>query len=61
MVIVGNLTIGKNSVIGANSFVDKDIPDYCVAVGIPCKVIKSIILKLINGIKLYRMAYCKYA
>jgi acetyltransferase-like isoleucine patch superfamily enzyme len=32
--------IGKNSVIGANSVVTKDIPDYCVAVGSPAKVIK---------------------
>ena len=33
--------IGKNCVIGANSVVTKDIPDYCVAVGIPAKVIKQ--------------------
>lgn len=32
--------IGKNSVIGANSVVTKDIPDYCVAVGVPAKIIK---------------------
>ena len=40
VVIVGNVTIGKHCVIGANSFVNKDIPDYSVAVGNPCKVIK---------------------
>lgn len=39
-VIVGNIRIGKHSVIGANSVVTKDIPDYCVAVGIPAKIIK---------------------
>jgi len=33
--------IGKNCVIGANSVVTKDIPDYSVAVGIPAKVIKQ--------------------
>jgi acetyltransferase-like isoleucine patch superfamily enzyme len=33
--------IGKNCVIGANSIVSKDIPDYSVAVGIPAKVIKQ--------------------
>lgn len=33
--------VGKNCVIGANSVVTKDIPDYSVAVGIPAKVIKS--------------------
>ncbi|WP_316763080.1 acyltransferase [Pedobacter aquatilis] len=33
--------IGKNCVIGANSVVTKDIPDYCVAVGAPAKIIKE--------------------
>ncbi len=39
-VVVGNVHIGKHCVIGANSVVTKDIPDYSVAVGIPAKVIK---------------------
>jgi acetyltransferase-like isoleucine patch superfamily enzyme len=34
-------SVGKNSVIGANSVVTKNIPDYCVAVGSPAKVIKK--------------------
>lgn len=33
-------SVGKQSVIGANSVVTKDIPDYCVAVGSPARVIK---------------------
>jgi acetyltransferase-like isoleucine patch superfamily enzyme len=33
--------IGKHCVVGANSVVNKDIPDYTVAVGIPAKVIKK--------------------
>ena len=33
-------SIGKHCVIGANAVVTKDIPDYCVAVGVPAKVIK---------------------
>lgn len=40
VVIVGNVRIGKHCVIGANSVVTKDIPDYSVAAGAPCKVIK---------------------
>lgn len=40
-VIVGNVRIGKHCVIGANAVVTKDIPDYCVAVGIPAKVIRK--------------------
>jgi len=33
-------SIGKNSVIGANAVVTADIPDYCVAVGAPARIIK---------------------
>jgi acetyltransferase-like isoleucine patch superfamily enzyme len=32
--------IGKQSVVGANSVVMKDIPDYCVAVGTPARIVK---------------------
>ncbi len=40
-VCVIGASIGKNSVIGANAVVTKDIPDYCVAVGAPAKIIKK--------------------
>lgn len=40
-VIVGNVHIGKNCVVGSNSVVKTDISDYSVAVGIPAKVIKK--------------------
>ena len=39
-VICGDVTIGKHVVIGAGSFVNKDIPDFSVAVGAPAKIIK---------------------
>ena len=42
-VIVGNVKIGKHCVIGANSVVTKDVPDYYVAVGSPAKVIKKLV------------------
>ena len=38
--IIGGVTIGNNVTIGAGSVVVKDIPDNCVAVGNPCRVIK---------------------
>lgn len=38
--------VGKNCVIGANSVVTKDIPDFCVVVGIPGKIIKKFNEKL---------------
>ena len=33
-------SIGKHCVIGANSVVIHDIPDYCVAVGAPARIVK---------------------
>jgi acetyltransferase-like isoleucine patch superfamily enzyme len=33
--------IGRNCTIGANAVVTHDIPDFCVAVGIPARVIKQ--------------------
>lgn len=39
-VCVCGADIGRHCVIGANSVVVNDIPDYCVAVGSPAKVIK---------------------
>ena len=40
-VIMPGVTIGKNSVVGAFSFVTQSIPDNVIALGIPAKVIKS--------------------
>lgn len=42
VIILSGVTIGKNSVIGAGSIVTRSIPENCVAVGNPCKVIKRI-------------------
>lgn len=39
-VIIGDVHIGKNCIIGANSVVTKDIPDYCLAAGAPAKILK---------------------
>lgn len=39
-IILPNIKIGNCVVIGAGSVVSKDIPDNCVAVGNPCRVIK---------------------
>ena len=39
-VILPGVHIGKHCTIGANSVVTHDIPDYCVAVGVPTRIIK---------------------
>ena len=41
-VICPGVTIGNNCVIGAGSVVTRDIPDWVVAAGNPCRVIRSI-------------------
>jgi len=41
-VVMPGVTIGENSIIGAFSFVNKDIPDNVVAFGVPVKVVKNI-------------------
>jgi acetyltransferase-like isoleucine patch superfamily enzyme len=40
-VITAGVTIGKHVVIGAGSVVTKDVPDFCVAVGNPARVVKK--------------------
>lgn len=42
VIILPGVTIGKNTVIGAGSVVTKSIPENCVAVGNPCRVIRKI-------------------
>jgi len=40
--VLPNVTIGKNSIIGAHSLVINDIPDNVIAFGVPAKVIRRI-------------------
>lgn len=42
VVIIGRITIGENSVIGAGSVVTKSIPPNSVVVGNPAKIIKKV-------------------
>jgi len=41
-IITAGVTIGENSIISVGSVVTHDIPDYCVVVGNPGRVIKKI-------------------
>lgn len=41
-VVCPGVHIGSNVVIGAGSVVTRDIPDWCIAAGNPCKVIRKI-------------------
>ena len=44
-IVMKGVSIGKNSVIGANSVVVKDIPANVIAAGNPCRVIKPLTMK----------------
>lgn len=41
-VVMPGITIGENSIVGAFSFVTKDVPNNVVAFGVPAKIIKNI-------------------
>ena len=41
VIVCPGVTIGEGAVIGAGSVVTRDIPPYSVAVGNPCRVIRS--------------------
>ena len=41
-IITAGVTIGENSMVGAGSVVFENIPDYCIAMGNPARVIKKI-------------------
>ena len=39
-IVLPNVTVGDNVVIGINSIVNKNLPSGCLAAGTPCKIIK---------------------
>ena len=41
-VLCPGVQVGNNVVIGAGSVVTKDLPDWCIAAGNPCRVIRKI-------------------
>ena len=42
VVILNNVTIGNNVIIGAHSLVNRDIPENCIAFGIPAIKVRSL-------------------
>lgn len=45
VVVLGGVSIGKNSVIGAGSVVTHDIPDNVVAIGNPARILRKITIE----------------
>lgn len=42
VIVLPGVTIGDNTVVGAGSVVNKDLPANVVAVGVPCRVLRPI-------------------
>ncbi len=51
-IVSKGVTIGKHSVVGANSFVNKDVPPFSIAVGSPARLIGQVELTDDNDIRL---------
>ncbi|MEM6263015.1 MAG: acyltransferase [Bacteroidota bacterium] len=41
-VVMPGVTVGKNSIVGAFSFVNRDIPDNVIAVGQPVRIVRPL-------------------
>lgn len=41
-IVMPGVTLGENSIVGAFSLVNRDIPENVIAVGVPAKVVKKI-------------------
>lgn len=40
-IVLKGVTLGNNSIVGTGSLVTSDVPDNCIAAGIPAKVVKE--------------------
>lgn len=38
--VIGKVTLGNNSIIGANAVVVKNVPEKCTVVGVPARIVK---------------------
>lgn len=46
--VIGDVTIGNNSIVGAQTVVLADVPDNCTVVGVPAFIVKE------NGIRVHK-------
>lgn len=42
VIVLPGVTIGENAIVGSGSIVTKDVPDNCVVVGNPARIVKEI-------------------
>lgn len=51
-IVLDGVKIGKGAIIGAGAVVTKDVPDHCIAVGSPAKVIRNLVEQPLTSEKL---------
>jgi len=51
-IVTKGVRIGNHCVVGANSIVDKDLPDNSIAYGSTCRIVGRVLLKPDGGIEL---------
>jgi acetyltransferase-like isoleucine patch superfamily enzyme len=50
-IVEKGVTIGSHCVIGANSLVNRDIPDFSIAVGTPCRLVGQVRISETNEVE----------
>jgi acetyltransferase-like isoleucine patch superfamily enzyme len=50
-IIQKGVTIGTHCVVGANSFVNHDVPDYAIAMGTPCRIVGRVSISQANEVQ----------
>lgn len=48
-VVLGDITVGRNAVVGANAVVLKDVPPNSVAVGVPARIVSQLVAQEDSG------------
>jgi len=56
-VILPGVTIGVGTAVGALSLVNRDLPEFSVAVGVPCKVVKERSRRLLDSAEKFRQEW----
>jgi acetyltransferase-like isoleucine patch superfamily enzyme len=49
-IVMPGVTIGENSIIGAFSFIDKDVPANVIAFGVPAKIFRRLTDDEVNSV-----------
>lgn len=50
-IVMPNVTVGENSIVGAFSFVNRNVPDNSLAFGVPVKVIRALTKEELKKLK----------